>query len=130
MNQREARVWNFWNRDDTAFFPVRLWPPWAQELLLQEHRNNNERYRLATFLLCNGLFPPLVEEAVLGWDVHRRGDRLIPQQGNYDENAKKDVRGLLLKYQQGHLSEHTYYDMTLRRVVKNGVEQLPPGQRE
>jgi len=54
--QREARLWNFYNRGE-YFFSIQAWPEWVKKLALSDHLKNNEAYNFYYFLVGNGLDP-------------------------------------------------------------------------
>lgn len=55
-DDREGRLWNYFNRQDD-FWAIREWPKWAQEIALKAHKRYRERYRFFLFLTLNGLNP-------------------------------------------------------------------------
>jgi len=116
--QAQHRFWYYLNRIQDVFHPVRLWPPWAQEDIVRKHKNNNQRFKLMLFLLLNGLYPPLAKEWVKTWDV-REGKYL--QKEKYDDNAERDMDGVLEKFATGKLFGHGYlvYDIHLQAPVKS-----------
>jgi len=112
-NDREARLSNYFNKQDD-FWAFREWPPWTQEIALQEHKRYRERYRFFLFLVFNGLNPLTARMWVAMKDC--RGDRHI--EGDYDRNAwahldsmvRDALSGDLIKKKQARM-----YDMITGR---------------
>jgi len=68
-NQREARVWNYLNRDVLPFWQINQWPDWAQKAAMTLHKDNRMRYNFFFFLVANGLDPSLASEWTSMTDV-------------------------------------------------------------
>jgi len=79
---REARVWNYFTRQD-EFWGIREWPEWAQQIALLEHKRYRDRYRFFLFLTFNGLNPLTARMWVVMMDYHN--NRYI--EGDYDRSA-------------------------------------------
>jgi len=95
QNGREARVWNYFNKDETGFWPLRDWPYWAKDVMLSAHRTNRERFNLFFFLWVNGLPPERGMLWTLCSDVVTRdGESHIITEG-YDESAHRQARQMI-----------------------------------
>jgi len=111
-DDREARVWNFFNRQDD-FWPIREWPLWAQRVALMEHKKHDDRFSLFRFLVFNGLEPQLSLHWVKCKDY--RG-RIIEE--HYDRSAESSFAHMLRRALNGELLQQPrprIYDMILGR---------------
>ncbi|QMW68913.1 hypothetical protein [Crucivirus-438] len=79
------------HESDEDVVPFRYWPLWAKQLFLKSHKNNNERFRMFSFLFLNGMYPPHIPVYVL-WH------------GGYDSGAVADVHHMVTKAMNGHRS--------------------------
>lgn len=85
--------------------------------MLLKHKNSLQRYRLFTFLVGNGLFPP---DAVL-WIKAKDfvSGALIPDE--YDAAAHREFMNFIRRTQNDPVfwRDASYYDLNLKRVVRN-----------
>jgi len=113
-DDREARLWNYFTRQDD-FWPIREWPAWAQEVALMSHKNYRERYRLFLFWTFNGLNP----NTAAGWLYMRDYRHPTPLAGDYDRSATSQINGMIKQAQRGTLFERdkrsATFDMILGR---------------
>lgn len=112
---REARVWNYINRQD-LFWHMSLWPEWAQTAMLMEHKTYDRRYDLIYFLTANGLDPDVALEWITCRDVVN-GTCLTEA---YDKHAWRDMLGLIKKAKEGTLlhGNKPMLDMIIGRVQR------------
>lgn len=61
-----------------VFFPMRQWPPWARQAFVKEHKNRDERFKLATFFWKNGM----MAHQALAW---------VMWHGGYDRDAWRSM---------------------------------------
>lgn len=116
LKQREARLWNYFNKQD-IFFPIRDWPWYQADNILSEHKDNRQRYNLFFFLVGNGLRVSIASEWTLCADVIN--GNLVT--GVYDTTALLQVgRQMPEQVAKGQMFKGTksMMDMTLGRVVK------------
>lgn len=64
------------------FYPLSMWPPWAQNVYMKPHKNRVERFTLWVFLVGNGLEPELAR----GW---------VLLGGGYDSEALRQMHELV-----------------------------------
>ena len=112
-NAREARVWNYFNQQDD-FWPIREWPPWAQEQALMFHKTYHPRYQLFRFLVFNGLNPTTAAGWIYISDISKTG---VPLAGIYDKSAVSQINGQIQQAKNGTLWKNTnrIYDMITGR---------------
>lgn len=66
------------------FYPLNMWPQWAQTLYMLKHKNRTQRFSLWVFLVGNGLESDLAR----GW---------VLLGGGYDKDAFKQMHELVTK---------------------------------
>jgi len=113
---REVRVWNYLNGVQDDFWPIFLWPAWAQTSALSEHRSNLQRFQYFYFLVGNGLAPDIATEWVVLKDV-LAGKEM--QYGLYDRAAVDQLNWLKVKAKKKELFNGRYrvFDMILGHPV-------------
>lgn len=57
LDQRQARLSNYYNSSQDIFWPLRDWPGYLQKIALSRHKNRRDRFRFFQFLVFNGLDP-------------------------------------------------------------------------
>lgn len=86
-------------------------------MALKKHKNNRELYDLFKFYVGNGLFPPTAVQWIKALDA--RGDRLTP--GEYDREAHNQLVRFLSRCRSPDFwNKAVYYDLNLKRIVRNG----------
>jgi len=130
LAQREARIRNYYNSDMTGFFPFRVWPAWAQRILLSTDRSRHDRYQLFYWLMRNGASPALRRHAVLVLNVPapvlHAGDwgveELIGLQGQLETARSDHVDEMEKQLRDGYFDSHggRWYDLTMDRVLEPG----------
>jgi len=94
------RYWQFLNNQD-VFFHIRLWPVWAQRLVLVPHKNNDQMYNLFFFLNANGLLPGLCKSWIIAFDYDWRLKRLVD--GVYSPKEITEINRVMVKAYNGTL---------------------------
>jgi len=109
---RESRMWNYFNKQD-LFWPIREWPPWAQDNMLLLHKNYDQRYHLMRFLVFNGMNPRIAASWIYISDITSTG---TPLAGVYDSSAVSQITGMIGQAAKGTLwkSHHRIFDMITR----------------
>jgi len=109
---REARMLNYFNKQD-IFWPIREWPPWAQEDMLRFHKNYDQRYHLMRFLCFNGMNPREAAAWIYISDISSTG---TPLAGIYDASAVSQITGMIGQAARGTLwkAHHRIFDMITR----------------
>jgi len=109
---RKARIVNFLNKEE-FFFPIRVWPTWAAEDVLNPHKDNPMRFKFFQFLTFNGLDPEVAKQWTLMSDV-RYGE---PIAGTYDNSASTQLDSCIKHAADGTLFDRlACMDMKLGRV--------------
>lgn len=110
------RYWQFLNTQD-VFFQIRLWPLWAQRLILLPHKSDSQMYNLFFFLNANGLLPGLCKAWIIAYDYDWRLKRLVD--GVYTPKEIIDMNKVMVKGYNGTLLQGTkrVFDITLGRPV-------------
>lgn len=109
-NPREARVWNYLNKDMLPFWQIRDWPEWLQRLAMEKHKDNRQRYNFFFFLVANGLDPSLASEWTLMTDVVNGN----PISTGYDNVAHHQVHVQMpVQHQTGQLYRGTKMMMNM-----------------
>jgi len=57
LDQRQARLSNYYNTVQDLFWPLRDWPGYLQSIALSRHKNRRDRFRFFQFLTFNGMAP-------------------------------------------------------------------------
>lgn len=113
-NAREARLWNIFNSGE-EFFPIWLWPTWAQSMALLDHKNSEQVFNLLVFFVGNGFAPALAIDWILSHDASG-GSTLL--KGSYSAKEISEAKGLLKRAEAGNLLKgktKRVYDMNLCR---------------
>lgn len=111
---RAVRLWNWWNRGQDMFCPMRTWPVYLQEIMLKKHKDCKDRYVLFTFLVGNGVVPSEASECIRVKDVKYQ-EILFD---DYDQNAMKDFAELEKKSKNVDFWKKVqYFDMILNRPI-------------
>jgi len=117
LNKRQVRLWNWGSGGfDDRFFSIKLWPRWAQVSFLKGHLGNDERFKLAIFLLGNGMAPWMLLDVVLSTDlVHNR-----LRYDGYNRHAFKQMEDMIPLAINGALWKGFYSVLSLKenRVIK------------
>jgi len=115
---REARVWNFLNRE-LDWFPLRSWPVWLVRLAMKEHKSNRDRFSLFFFWTANGMDPERAAAHLLMTDV--QGGRYTQTYG-YDQQAFRQVQQMVTQVYDGTLFPNgkRYWNMAMQRVMLIG----------
>nr|QXP07766.1 MAG: hypothetical protein [Arizlama virus] len=110
------RYWQFLNTQD-VFFQIRLWPLWAQRLILLPHKSDSQMYNLFFFLNANGLLPGLCKSWIIAFDYDWREKRLVD--GVYTPKEIIDMNKVMVKAYNGTLLQGNkrVFDITLGRPV-------------
>lgn len=118
---REARLWNYLNRQDDIFWPIRLWPIWVQRIALKDHKGNRDRFAMFFFLVSNGLDPKRAVFWIKGHDVGSKGDNKgFLLSGDYDTHEYRHFLQMEKQVTDGTLfkGRKLVFDMTKRRIVR------------
>lgn len=109
---REARMWNYFNKQD-LFWPIRLWPLWAQQDMMLFHKKYTQRYKLHRFLVFNGMNPMVAASWIYISDISGTG---VPLAGIYDNSAVAQINGQIQQAKDGTLwkRSHRIFDMITR----------------
>jgi len=110
------RYWQYLNQQD-IFFPISLWPLWAQKLILLPHKSDSQMFNLFFFLNANGLLPGFCKAWIVAFDYNWADKKLID--GVYTQKEVEDINKVMVKAYQGKLLEGNkrVYDMILKRPV-------------
>jgi len=124
---RRARIRNYYNSDLTGFFPFRLWPVWAQDILLSAERTRHNRYQLFYWLFRNGASPALRRHAVLVLNIppllmDMGIEELAHFSPQLETSRSEHVNELEKQVGQGYFDSHggRWYDLTAERVLQPG----------
>jgi len=71
LDGRQARLWNYFNKQD-VFYPIRRWPSWVAGIQLSPKKRRNDRYRLFLFYVYNGLPSWLAVEFITLFDYRQK----------------------------------------------------------
>jgi len=110
------RYWQFLNTQDT-FFQIRLWPLWAQRLILLPHKSDSQMYNLFFFLHANGLSPGFCKAWIIAYDYDWRSKELV--KGAYSDKEILDINKVMVKAYNNQLLQGNkrVYDIVEGRPV-------------
>jgi len=128
-NQREARLWNYFNTKQDWFFPIREWPTWVQRIALKEYKGNRDRFAMYFFLVSNGLEPKKAIFWISSKDVNPKplimnGEQIYPagwlERGDYDAKGHRHFAQLRKQAETDSLfdGKKLVFDMTKRRIIR------------
>lgn len=120
-DRREARLWNYFNKQDDLFWPIRQWPTWMQRMALKEYKGNRDRFGMFFFFVSNGLNANTAKHWIMAKDVSSGGwDKGFLLFGDYDTHAYRQFRQLERQLNTGTLfkGNKLLFDMTKRRIIR------------
>lgn len=100
LTPREVRLWNYFNFYQDIFYPIERWPKYLAEMVLLDHKNNQNRYKLFLFLVYNGLAVWDAADFIMIRDVSEYGDIII---GEYDASARRQIFQMAAQYYDGSM---------------------------
>lgn len=122
-SKREARLWNFFNRQDWVFWPIWKWPSWIQRIAVKEYKKNRDRFSMFFFLVANGLEPNRAVFWVTAKDVKGPYDneqKGFVITGDYTAKATRQFYQMRRQLKDGSLfkGNKLYFNLTNRRMYR------------
>ncbi len=115
LTAREARLRYYFNKGQDYWFNYHLWPIWAQQLILLEHKSDSQMFNLMFFFLGNGLAPGTSKNWVMASD-YVKDDFLY---GPYTKKEIQDIDRIIIKAANNQLFKglKKVYDMIQQRPI-------------